>query len=740
MKYGLGAIGAFSAKEPKTVIAIILTVTLVSAVLASSVQMEMGMELYIDHDSETWKELAELKDDFGRGNNVFVVMQADDFNNPEVISSIDALDEHYSRIPDIEEVRSIADLMREVNGGTLPTTNKEIESAIKKIPEEQIEQYMPKAGLSIILARYGDADAKRIVSSFKSETSAVKIPAGVDTTITGEAIFEQAAFGLMLPEMMMMFGGAFLMIIILLYFFMHKVRGKYIRFLPLFSVLLGMMWMMGAMGIMGYNFDVMVMAVMPISLGLGIDYAVHIHTRYEEERKEGNDPVQSAKKTIETSGKALVYCVLTTVIGLGSLLLSEVPPVRNFGVLASISVVSNMILSLTFIPAVLALLDKGFPASKAVKRPPTLSIERVFEQLSHVVTWRPVLTLSIIFILVGGGLYSYAHVETTTEMMDYWPPSLEAFKDIEQLKSEVASPSIITVTLNADVTDPIQFRRVYQFETLLLNDPKINSVDSIVKWVVNTNPTAINSDKLSTTLLKIPQEVKDIYQNKKSDKIALDFYTDDITGKQVSALTKKIQQTAQFVGLGPDVEVSITGKPILNRNVILNVTAGLTIMTVVSFTLGFLFLILVYRSLKTAIILILVIVSAVAWVAGVMYLLHITWNPMTVMMASLTLGAGIDYGIHFYERYKEGLEKELDRVDAIKATYVKLSRPLLISVTTSIAGFGVLIFSIIPVLFDFGKAIVLSLGFSLVAAFFVLPPLLQLLDSNKVKKNKEVNL
>src|SRR3989304_5466701 len=341
MKYGLGAIGAFSAKEPKTVIAIILTVTLVSAVLASSVQMEMGMELYIDHDSETWKELAELKDDFGRGNNVFAVIRADDFNNPEVISSIDALDEHYSRIPDIEEVRSIADLMREVNGGILPATNKEIESAIKKIPEEQIEQYMPKAGLSIILARYGDADAKRIVSSFKSETRAVKIPAGVDTTITGEAIFEQAAFGLMLLEMM---------------------------------------WMMGAMGIMGYNFDVMVMAVMPISLGLGIDYAVHIHTRYEEERKEGNDPVQSAKKTIDTSGKALVYCVLTTVIGLGSLLLSEVPPVRNFGVLASISVVSNMILSLTFIPAVLALLDKGFPASKAVKRPPTLSIERVFEQ------------------------------------------------------------------------------------------------------------------------------------------------------------------------------------------------------------------------------------------------------------------------------------------------------------------------------------------------------------------------
>lgn len=177
-------------------------------------------------------------------------------------------------------------------------------------------------------------------------------------------------------------------------------------------------------------------------------------------------------------------------------------------------------------------------------------------------------------------------------------------KDIEQLKSEVASPSIITVTLNADVEDPIQFRRVYQFETLLLNDPKINSVDSIVELVVSEK---INSEELSNTLLKIPQEVKDLYQNKKSDKIALDFYTDDITGKQVSALTEKIQQTAQFVGLG-------------------------------------------------------------------------------------------------------------------------------------IAGFGVLIFSIIPVLFDFGKSIVLSLGFSFVAAFFVLPPLLLLLDPNKVKKNKEVNL
>lgn len=55
MKYGLGAIGAFSAKEPKTVIAIILAVTLLGAVLASSIQLEMGMELYIDHDSEIFQ-------------------------------------------------------------------------------------------------------------------------------------------------------------------------------------------------------------------------------------------------------------------------------------------------------------------------------------------------------------------------------------------------------------------------------------------------------------------------------------------------------------------------------------------------------------------------------------------------------------------------------------------------------------------------------------------------------------
>src|SRR5665648_865013 len=129
-KSPLGSIGAYSASNPNLTIALVLAITLLGAVLATTIQMQMGMSLYIDHDSTVWKEWESLKDDFGRGNNVFVMVRSDDFKNPEVLAMIDQLDAQYSKIPDIVEVMSITDIIKQVNGGKLPATNLESEEAV----------------------------------------------------------------------------------------------------------------------------------------------------------------------------------------------------------------------------------------------------------------------------------------------------------------------------------------------------------------------------------------------------------------------------------------------------------------------------------------------------------------------------------------------------------------------------------------------------------------------------------
>jgi predicted RND superfamily exporter protein len=90
----------------------------------------------------------------------------------------------------------------------------------------------------------------------------------------------------------------------------------------------------------------------------------------------------------------------------------------------------------------------------------------------------------------------------------------------------------------------------------------------------------------------------------------------------------------------------------------------------------------------------------------------------------MALGVGIDYGIHVYERFEEEVLEGAASADAVVTSLEKLARPVLGSSITTMAGFGVLVFSRFPVLSNFGKTVVLVILMSLVATFVILPAIL----------------
>jgi predicted RND superfamily exporter protein len=203
------------------------------------------------------------------------------------------------------------------------------------------------------------------------------------------------------------------------------------------------------------------------------------------------------------------------------------------------------------------------------------------------------------------------------------------------------------------------------------------------------------------------------------------FYVDDIEGEPVRTLITEFENNAELT-LGTAEAVRITGKPVLNRNVIENVTAGLTPMTALSFSLGLLFLAVAFRSVRVSVAIVAsVAASAALLVTGAMFLLDVPWNPLTITMSSLTLGIGVTYGIHIFERYEHEVTAHgRSSRDAAATAVAKLSRPIVGSSFTTIFGFGVLTLSRFPVLANFGKTTVLAIGFALLTAFVVFPAVL----------------
>jgi hypothetical protein len=166
----------------------------------------------------------------------------------------------------------------------------------------------------------------------------------------------------MLPEMIGLFAGAFALVLVVVYLVMRGrlARGREVA-LSLAVAMLALVYMAGAMGLLGYSFNAIMLGVMPVALGLGIDYGLQIQTRYAEAREDGAAPVDAAGLATRTTGRALLIAMGTTVVGLGSLLVSPVPPVRQFGVTSAIAVLSAMALSVTLLPALLVRFDAGPP-------------------------------------------------------------------------------------------------------------------------------------------------------------------------------------------------------------------------------------------------------------------------------------------------------------------------------------------------------------------------------------------
>jgi len=113
----------------------------------------------------------------------------------------------------------------------------------------------------------------------------------------------------------------------------------------------------------------------------------------------------------------------------------------------------------------------------------------------------------------------------------------------------------------------------------------------------------------------------------------------------------------------------------------------------------------------------------VVWILGSMYLLGIPLNVMTLSIASLTVGLGVTYGIHVTHRFvEEMVDKDVD--EACRLTILHTGSALFGAAATTIAGFGLLVFALMPPLQQFGGITALTILYSFIAATFILPSVL----------------
>ena len=541
--------------------------------------------------------------------------------------------------------------------------------------------------------------------------------------------------------------------------------------LPVLTLVIVAVWTFGTMVLLDIDFTVVEVAVLPLIVGLGIDYSVHISRRYQEELRKGADVSKALTRSTTMVGAALSLSVATTIIAFMSNVFSEIGPIRNFGILCALGIFYAFLLTLTFQCAGRYLLDSRGEA-KIIKR-----YKKDIQVLDRGVEWGavtvkrfPKMVIVLVLVLTVLAAYGSTEVEREFSVEDFVPSDWPTMKTTELIRSDFASASYTQeyIILEGNITNPEVINNMEAMEANIADDSHVVRVQLLGEDRVRVD----SARKFIAEAIKYNQSLASVFNltgeglpNAQCDNIDIhgiflylynnETYRDKMasvlhyTGQEFDATVIRVfvstEETSEartvYNELKEDivdtdgVTSSLTGDTILVITTIDSFQRSQIVSTGFAILVSAVVLMIVYRNATLGIIAVIPVAISTVWILGTMFLLGISVNVFTVMVTALTIGLGIDYSIHIIERFREE-SKAKPPVESMQTTIKRTGSAIFISALTTVCGFAVLLLSPMPLTQHFGIITGLTIVYSFILAVFFLAILLVGTGALRKKKNK----
>jgi predicted RND superfamily exporter protein len=650
--------------------------------------------------------------------------------------------------------------------GTLSNDfNEEAASASATIG---VVQHTLPAGLSSSQAGQGGSSP---LTPIQLQAERVVATVGGDITVFGSGIISDE-FGQVIGDSLLIVTPAAVLLIVA--FLVIAYRDLVDLLLGTFALAVAIVWTFGFLGLAGIPFNQIMISVPPLLLAVGIDFGIHAINRYREDRKDGNDIDTSMRLATRQLFVAFFIVTGTTVIGFLSNLVSDLPPIRDFGIVAAFGILFTFLIFGTFLPA----LKVGVDRARTRYPIPTFSDTPLGSEgsaLGSALTlgvWvaRRAPVLVLVIALVGtAGMGAYATgVDTTFTQEDFLPP--EEVPGYLKSLPEPFAPGTYTVVASINFLEDRftssqgdsvtiyvegQLERDTALEEIhragddppgtLVSEDRHAEETSIVTVIQDhaardpefrrlvdrndANGNGIPDDNLG--------EIYDYLESSSSADRAGEYLAADHRSAKVvytaeaDADQDAITADAQAVADRFRMRAIATGNVVVFQEISDLIFQSALQSLAIALGGTVVFLLFIYRILEgrasLAVANMVPIVVAVASVAGSMRVLGIAFNAFTATILALTIGLGIDYSVHVVHRFVDE-RREHDLATALTRTVQGTGGALAGSMLTTAFGIGVLVLAVLSVLGQFGVLTALSIVYSFFASLLVLPSALVLWD------------
>ena len=534
-----------------------------------------------------------------------------------------------------------------------------------------------------------------------------------------------------------------------------------LRLLPLAIALASVALTFGVMALSGIGLTMASIAIVPILIGLAVDYAIQLQSRFDEH----GPPLGSAIAAVSARGApTILAAAAATAAGFLVLVLSPVPMIRGFGLLLVVGIALALICALTLGVAAGALLERrSSPPPRAVAlfasawkdagdlvtatapwRAVASRSRRSTAAVLRITTAKPgrVLAIAGAFALIGWGLDTQARVESDVQKLV--PSSLPALRDLQELQKVSGVGGEVNVVVEAqNASDPavVAWMTDYQARVLkrLNYDPQRGCRGSDLCPAFSlpdlfTTPESVSSQQRVNALLgAVPPYLTQnvIAPDRKTATLAFGLRLMSLD-RQFAVLRLMESELNPPAG----VRARLAGLPVLtaaaNDRLASPLRRALSLLA--SLVAVGLVLLLAFRSWRRALIPLVPIALATGWSALILFATRIPLNPLSVVLGTLVVAIATEFSVLLSERYRRERDDGLGPAEALRATYASTGAAVVASGTTAIAGFAVLVLSEIRMLRDFGLVTVIDLGVALVGVLVVLPAVLMLAERGELRR------
>lgn len=673
--------------------------------------------------------------------------------------------------PDAETPEEQAAAVESATAGevreTVRTTVEE-QPELEELLSDDFNPEDPSASASIVTATHtGQADPAGDQDRIEYIVDSV----GGDIIVFGQGVFENEFESVIGDSLSLVIP---VVIVLILGFLIFAFRDPFDLLLGLVALAMTVVWTFGFTGLAGIPFSEMLIAVPPLLLAIGVDFGIHAINRYREEKTEARSPEEAMGRATHQLLVAFFIVTGTTVIGFGANIVSDLPPIQEFGVVAGVGVIFTFLIFGIFMPAAKVAMDRArenrpipeFGTSPLGSEESFLG--RILPVGAVIGSKVPVAILLIALLVTAGAGVSATNVDTTFDDEDFLPPEDQPAY-LEYLPEEV-KPGEYTITgtinyLEENFASGDDDQVTLYVEGPLRHDATLESMNragqnpppSIVtdedgeaqtESVLDVIETQREIDPEFDALVErndlddngVPdRNLEVIYGellNSESKEQARQYITDDQRNMQViysvEADAPDEQVTEDINDLADDYRLAATptGEIVVFQEVSDLILSSAIESLVLALVFTAVFLLVIYFLLEGQLALgianLVPIMVSVAVLAGSMPILGIPFNVLTGTILPISIGVGVAYSVHITHRFIDEYSISGEAYGSLLTTLRGTGGALTASVLTTIGGAGSLMLALTPILGQFGVLMTISVVYSYLMAIVILPPTLVL--------------